>query len=161
MKYLCIDKNTKTGTIIEITADAFKRWSWSLKVPSCFCNLIGKTKSEALFGPIYKATIKSFHTHKNWKILNDANAGTDKGIINLVKICNNYKLKIIFYLTASLSFTRPFEHLTHQKGLVRLIPVVANTYINHQRDQQLGGALHKVIKAFLNFFHLWLWHFQY
>mgnify|MGYP007102829248 CR=1 FL=1 len=29
-----------------------------MNVPSCFCNLIGKTKSDELFGPIYNATMR-------------------------------------------------------------------------------------------------------
>ena len=33
------------------------------------------------------ATSKSFHTHKNWKIQNEASAGTDKGKTIREKIC--------------------------------------------------------------------------
>ena len=52
MKQRCIDKKTMTGTIIEMTADAFSRCSWSLNVPTVSVDGSGIPNLSALFGPI-------------------------------------------------------------------------------------------------------------
>ena len=55
--------------------------------PSSSLNFEVRTIWSSFFPRKTSATSKSFHTHKNWKIQNEASAGTDKGKTMREKIC--------------------------------------------------------------------------
>lgn len=78
-KYLCREKNTIKGRSIDTNAAAVSRCQfWPIE----FIRLLSLNVSGATFSvpPRYiNATRRSFHTHRNWKIIRDDNTGTDKG----------------------------------------------------------------------------------
>src|SRR5690606_4005078 len=85
-KNRCKDKNTMIGTIIEKNPPAVTRFHPS---PCWLSRLFWiATVTGALSpGPIStSATNRSFQTHRNWKIANDASAGTDIGRISRQKV---------------------------------------------------------------------------
>ena len=86
-RYFCIKKKTVSGTAIDTNAAVARISQLPPRVPrsSTIWRVITVVSPELSIRNT-KATKRSFHVHRNWKIAKDASAGKDSGRMILVKI---------------------------------------------------------------------------
>src|SRR5919106_515065 len=85
-KYFCSEKNTTSGSDIEMNAAAVSTCQSSPRPPRRFRRATVSTWFWLVPPRKTYATSRSFHTHRNWKMANAASAGTESGMISRQKI---------------------------------------------------------------------------
>src|SRR6266540_3791843 len=85
-KYRCSEKNTTSGSDMEMNAAAVSSSQFSPRAPTSCWSATVSTRFSGVPPRNTRATSRSFHTHRNWKMAKAARAGTDSGMISRQKI---------------------------------------------------------------------------